>query len=140
MVTKVVIEADKAGHHVAYGDVFEHPTPRLLAQFVGGATPVDATDTEIENFDYKDIDALLQRNVMDTFLKGERQQLGNVLLTGATGYLGIHVLRELINSDATTITCFVRGKDQASAEEPAVLLFRIVVQGTIWQAAIRCQR
>lgn len=116
MVTKVVIEADKAGHHVAYGDVFEHPTPRLLAQFVGGATPVDATDTEIENFDYKDIDALLQRNVMDTFLKGERQQLGNVLLTGATGYLGIHVLRELINSDATTITCFVRGKDQASAE------------------------
>ena len=116
MVTKVVIEADKAGHHVAYGDVFEHPTPRLLAQFVGGAAPADATDTEIENFDYTDIDALLQRNTMDTFLKGERQQLGNVLLTGATGYLGIHVLRELINSDATTITCFVRGKDQASAE------------------------
>jgi thioester reductase-like protein len=116
MVTKVIIEADKAGHHVAYGDVFDHPTPRLLAQFVGGAAPEMKADTEIESFDYSGIDAILQRNNIETFLKGERQQLGNVLLTGATGYLGIHVLRELIDSDTTTITCLVRGKDQASAE------------------------
>ena len=116
MVTKVIIEADKAGHHVAYGDVFNHPTPRLLAQFVGGTAPETEADTEVESFDYSGIDAILQRNTIETFLKGERQQLGNVLLTGATGYLGIHVLRELIDSDATTITCVVRGKDQASAE------------------------
>ena len=116
MVTKVIIEADKAGYHVIYGDVFTHPTPRLLAQFVSGETPTEDSDVEYTNFDYTGIDAILQRNTVETFLKGERQQLGNVLLTGATGYLGIHVLRELIDSDATTITCLVRGKDQASAE------------------------
>ncbi|MBR1678029.1 MAG: amino acid adenylation domain-containing protein, partial [Bacteroidales bacterium] len=41
MVTKVIIEADKAGKHVAYGEVFDHPTPRLLAQFVSGAAPAE---------------------------------------------------------------------------------------------------
>ena len=116
MVTKVIIEADKAGHHVAYGDVFTHPSPRLLAQFVTGDTPVENTDEEVMGFDYSGIDAILQQNRVETFVKGERQQLGNVLLTGATGYLGIHVLRELIDTDAPTITCMVRGKDQQSAE------------------------
>lgn len=42
--------------------------------------------------------------------------LGHVLLTGATGFLGIHVLKELIDSDAETITCLVRGKDRHDAE------------------------
>ncbi len=115
MVTRVIIECDKAGLHVAYGDIFANPTPRLLARFVSGDTAEENFD-EITGFDYTPINNLLQGNTVEAFKRGERQELGCVLLTGATGYLGIHVLRELIDSEATSIYCLVRGETQEKAE------------------------
>ena len=119
MVTRVIIEADKAGKHIAYADLFAHPTPRDLTNLVNGQTEAnegEAVDREVTEFDYSAINQLLQANTLDTFKSGERQELGNILLTGATGYLGIHVLKELIDSDAKTITCLVRGKSAEDAE------------------------
>ncbi|MBR4516996.1 MAG: amino acid adenylation domain-containing protein, partial [Bacteroidaceae bacterium] len=115
MVTRVIIECDKAGLHVAYGDIFANPTPRLLARFVSGDTAEENFD-EITGFDYTAINTLLQQNNINAFKQGERQELGTVLLTGATGYLGIHVLRELIDSEATSIYCLVRGETVEKAE------------------------
>jgi thioester reductase-like protein len=115
VVTRVIIEADKAGLHVAYGDVFAHPTPRQLARLINGGTENEGTD-EVADFDYTPINTLLQRNTLNNFRRGERQPLGNVLLTGATGYLGIHILNDLIHSDAQNIYCLVRGKSQEKAE------------------------
>ncbi len=115
VVTRVIIEADKAGMHVAYGDVFTNPTPRKLARLITGEGLNDDAD-EVANFDYEPINQLLAGNTLDAYRKGECKPLGNVLLTGATGYLGIHILRELIDSDATNIYCLVRGKDAEKAE------------------------
>ena len=123
VVTRVIIEADKQGLHVAYGDVFANPTPRKLARLITGESANEGDD-EITGFDYTAINNLLQKNTLEVFRKGERQQLGNVLLTGATGYLGIHILRELIDSNAENIYCLVRGKDEeAAANRLRTLLF-----------------
>jgi amino acid adenylation domain-containing protein len=118
VVTRVIIEADKAGLHVAYGDVFANPTPRKLAELITGVAVNDGAgaDDPVANFDYTAINNLLQRNTLGFFRSGERQQLGDVLITGATGYLGIHILRDLIDSDAKNIYCLVRGKTQEKAE------------------------
>ena len=115
VVTRVIIEADKAGMHVAYGDVFANPTPRQLARLITGES-VDSSLDEAAQFDYTAINNLLHKGTLDAFRHGERQALGNVLLTGATGYLGIHILRELIDSDTPHIYCLVRGKSQEKAE------------------------
>jgi amino acid adenylation domain-containing protein/thioester reductase-like protein len=39
----------------------------------------------------------------------------NILLTGATGFLGIYLLRELLTTTDATVHCMVRAKDEADA-------------------------
>ena len=116
VVMQVIVEAEKAGLHVTYGDVFANPTPRQLACLVTGDTVAPEGADDAASYDYGEIDALLQANTLDTFRAGGRRPLGDVLLTGATGYLGIHILRELIDSDAGKIYCLVRAKTQEKAE------------------------
>ena len=115
MVTRVIIEADKAGHHIAYGDVFANPTPRMLANFLTGGT-VDE-DEEARKYNYGPIQKMLEANTLEAFRNGEQQPIGNVLLTGATGFLGIHVLKELIDrEDVPVIWCMVRAENDEKAE------------------------
>ena len=85
----------------------------ITGEAVDDTTGVSAP---VADFDYTAINNLLQRNTLGFFRSGERQKLGNVLITGSTGYLGIHILRELIESDAENIYCLVRGKTQEKAE------------------------
>ena len=118
-VTRVIIEADKRDVHVAYGDVFTNPTPRKLAALLSG---VDASSDNGEasadrDFDYAPIDGLLKENTLDAFRQGSLNHIGNVLLTGPTGYLGIHILKELIDrDDVPVIWCMVRAESEEKAQ------------------------
>ena len=120
MVTSVLVSAEKRGLKFSYGDVFNNPTARALAGFLGGNGKKAADDKDdVYGYDYSAIDNLLSGNTLETFLRGDSQPLGkNILLTGATGFLGIHVLRELIErtGDDTVIWCILRGKGAISAE------------------------
>ena len=121
MVTSVLVSAEKKGLKFSYGDVFNNPTPRALGQFQGGEGEKPKEDKDdVYGYDYSAIDRLLQANTLEAFQKGEPQELGqNILLTGATGFLGIHVLRELIErtSDNAVIWCLLRGKGSVSTEK-----------------------
>jgi thioester reductase-like protein len=123
-VTRVIIEASAMGYDVAYADVFKNATPQALAKLVAGSDAGVANDEyadpEITDFDYTTIDALLQQNTLDNFRNGKRLELGNVLLTGASGYLGIHVLHELLEEPQSDrqIYCLVRhGREGLSSED-----------------------
>ena len=130
LAMKVVIAAGKAGYSIVYNDVFKYTTPRELARFAGGdrerpETPSvaaesadsgsdEAPETGKDGYDYRPIHALLARNTMEAFLNGERLPLGDVLLLGGTGYLGSHVLRELIRRGKGRVYCLVRpGKGES---------------------------
>ena len=54
---------------------------------------------------------------MAAFQNGERQPIGNVLLAGATGFLGVHIFKELIDNYDGQIFCLVRAKGGVAPED-----------------------
>ena len=122
---KVIVEASKHGAQIVFNDLFNLKTPRALAAFVSGSevetkaavTPettapvIDSPEAE----HYAPLNTLLAANTLDAFREGKRQPIGDVLLTGATGYLGIHILNELLNNYHGKILCPVRAKGNDEA-------------------------
>ena len=52
------------------------------------------------------------------------EDIGNVLLTGATGFLGLHVLKYLLDSTQKTIFCLIRGeKDMPEKRVQNMLMY-----------------
>lgn len=122
-VTRVVIEASKIGYNISYGDVFSYPTPRMLSKLVMGSEKIEDSFDNLADYDYRNIGNILSKNTVDSFLKGEKQIIGDVILTGATGFLGIHILYELLNNYNGNVYCILRGKDDTSAKERLQSMF-----------------
>lgn len=131
---RVVMSAAKGGYRIVYKDVFDNPTPRKLAVKLGAA-PVagdkpkkavvktaagiisNPDDPEASNYDYTKINAQLAKNDLQTLTTEPLRALGTCVVTGATGYLGIHIVHELIlRDDVNAIYCMVRAGRNISAE------------------------
>ena len=122
---KVIVESSKHGIQIVFNDLFNLKTPRALAAFVNEdkdetvtteiaeVAPLVVEDAESAHF--APLNALLASNSLDNFLEGTRQSIGDVLLTGATGYLGIHILHELLTNYHGKILCPIRAKGNDEA-------------------------
>ena len=114
-VTQVMIEAQNAGYRIGFADVFSHATPRLLAGLFSGQDEQEVTD-DITGYDYSRLQGVLEANNIQSFRNGECRPLGDILLTGAAGYLGIHILHELLENSDAKIYCLMRGKGNYTVE------------------------
>ncbi len=120
---KVIVEASKRGVQIVFNDLFNQKTPRALADFVANRPENQeqtVKESESKAVEQKSLQqdafaALLSQNNLDAFRNGERQPIGDVLLTGATGYLGIHILNELLTSYEGHIFCPLRSQ---ASEDP----------------------
>jgi amino acid adenylation domain-containing protein/thioester reductase-like protein len=119
---KVIVEASKQDVQIVFNDLFAQKTPRALAAFVSGNETEVTSATEesapancqlsIVNCQFADI---LSANTLDALRNGKRQPIGDVLLTGATGYLGIHILYELLSNYSGRILCPIRAENDEKA-------------------------
>ncbi len=103
---------------VIYGDIFKYKTPRALAQYVDSLkTNQTASDVfDFSGYDYSKIDAALQKTPLAPGNEVVTRPLGNVLLTGITGFLGIHILKYLLDTTEDKIYLLARPRKTLSAE------------------------
>lgn len=102
-------------NQIAFGDVYQYPTPALLLERLYKEAQTNKA-YDISQLNYQGFSEYLQAH---TGVEVSRSYLGNVLLTGATGYLGAHILVELLRNQKLCgkIICLARPKKTLSAEK-----------------------
>ena len=107
---KVVMMATGKQYPVAYKDVFDNPTAKDLARHIREESgPADVSGAEqaeeVEEEALKHNVVRLVNEVADV------RPLGRTLLAGATGFLGSHILRELLQNGIETVVLCRGNKD-----------------------------
>ena len=103
---KFQVEALNEGLKITYADIFSKPTIRKLSEEKNKKVSFK-TD---KDYNFEKINELISKNNATEINKVEKQKVDNVLLIGATGFLGIHILEQLILENTKKIYCIVREK------------------------------
>ena len=105
------IEAVKYGLDFEYSDIFTHPTIKELSK------KSNRSDEQfIKTFDYKKFEDILNRNTVDNLKSIKKAKVENILLIGATGYLGAHILDAFMKNNRGIVYCLVRPKNSVNIE------------------------
>lgn len=100
------IEALKYGLTFEYADIFNYPTIAQLSKKL--PSPISEF---MENYDYSRVNSVLEKNVIENIKTIKTEKLNNVLLIGATGYLGAHIIDSLMKNTEANIYCLIRPKN-----------------------------
>ncbi len=120
MAIEYVKKAHNSGIEFSLQNVFDSPTVKELCQVVENGIEKHKIYSANDFIKYEKI---LSRNVIDDTFVPVKHSLGNVLLTGATGFLGSHILDELMCTENGKIYCLVRSNspDDRCGRWPEVL-------------------
>lgn len=110
MLIQLIAELSSIGLEIAMQDFYECPTVQALALRLegGGPTAVEPPAAAIPQ-------PVLAEPVSECILDGA-EKLDHVLLTGATGYLGAHLLKDLLLLTDAEVTCLIRASDLGHAK------------------------
>ena len=116
--SKVAMKCMSAGIQVAYADLFEYKTPLELERHIqkqqgGNVSAADEKSGEGQSV----LEQALSHNAAEYVDEIAPSALGNVLLTGANGFLGAHILKNMIDNEDNVIYCLMRKGKAPSLEK-----------------------
>nr|WP_158842902.1 type I polyketide synthase [Saccharothrix deserti] len=111
---------EAAGVKLAATAVFDHPTPTALAHHLRAALGFAGEDAAADFADDTAVDFAAEVGLADDVWPAGRvttsvEDPREVFLTGATGFVGAFLLRELMRTTDAVVHCLVRGADEADA-------------------------
>lgn len=107
-----VSKAHSEGIYFNLQNVFDYPTVGELTACIENGDKQPASFADV---DFSEIDKLLARNTVEHISAPIKCDVGKILLAGATGFLGIHILADYLEHDKGTAYCLVRGRDKADS-------------------------
>ncbi|TWF40432.1 amino acid adenylation domain-containing protein/thioester reductase-like protein [Chitinophaga polysaccharea] len=101
-------------------DLYQYPELRALATMIDNRVTTGDTgipEEDVEPYVSLQQDAWLLPGVeyRQPFDASVLERQSAILLTGATGFVGIHLLQELLDNTAATVYCLVRARDEHHA-------------------------
>ena len=119
IASKVAIMCLSKNISIVYADIFKHPTIRALSAIVDddGAAEAVQSDNEFSKYNYNKIQSVISGNVEENVDRITKENLGDIMITGATGFLGIHVLKAYLDNYDGKVYCLVRKGAYESSEK-----------------------
>ena len=107
--SKVAVMCLNENIPLVYADIFKYPTVRLLTDALYKEEPNKAApENEYSDYSYQDIKDMIGQNDISNTDDVRAVPIGDILLTGATGFLGIHILKDYIENYDGKAYCLVR--------------------------------
>lgn len=116
--SKVAIMCLSKNISIVYADIFKYPTVRELADLADNNEPEEAvSNNEFSSYNYNRIQSVISGNTIENVDMVTKEKLGDIMLTGATGFLGIHILKAYIDNYDGKVYCLVRKGSYESPEK-----------------------
>ena len=115
-VISILAQIYNEGWGLSAADFYSCSNICELAAIAAGITHSNEEDIEIETpiIPFEEDETNMGS---DSGIEAEAKSLGDVLLTGSTGFLGAHLLHELLTHTNSTVHCLVRAKDNQEAAD-----------------------
>lgn len=124
LAIRVISEAMNKNINITFADLYKYPSIGALTDMlVRNKSNVSISET-LKDIDFADVDDVLKKNILQDNIAVN--DIGNVLLTGATGFLGAHILAYLLDNTDSNIYCLVRrvrGKEPANRLKECMQFF-----------------